>query len=360
MTHPRQFVEQCTADLGATPLQKKSNHLGFKLPEHKASIKWLDGPRPCLTLSVERSYCQDPAQRHGPPMEVPEPPHVTLTADAAIARAELLSPLNKDYQSDDPGFDARIYIDANGAPQDYINYVLQQPGVTHAISTLLDAGYDKIILDAEHDCASATRQICQGDATTVRAHSALLATIADAVPSSQAATARPGLTSKLLKVTLISIVPAFILNMIFQYIWPIYGPRWIEPWALACPVWFAALLLLIPVLKRDKGAANDLIGFIFALLFFTLLTVNLTLCAVNTLADRSPPRSLKASVLDLQSTRSKNSTNYAVTLDLHDGLPPAKHDISSNDYDVIHGRDTIHVIMGRGALGWPWIARFDP
>jgi hypothetical protein len=360
MSSLHSFVKSSARMLNATPVSGATDHFRFKAGDHAAGIKFQDGKDPTITLEVH-SIPGAPEPRHCFPLEVPEPPLIELFRENHITRLGKMLRINKEYQSGDVAFDALIYIDSNNTPDAYIEHLLQSQEAREAIVALIQAGYDQITIDANArgGLVYATRSDAAGSSNTLLAQAAHLSRIADAIPPStpKRIERRPDLGAKLLTFQTIIIMITFFLPRAFQHIWPIYGPRWSEPWWLSAMAWAAAILLLIPILRGSNRAFSRLLMNSFFLMFVIPSSMAPSLRAINALADTSEPQIIQATVLDKYRAHKNTSTYYHVTLDMHDGTSPEERNVSERDYARIPASGQVEVVMGAGALGWPWIAR---
>jgi hypothetical protein len=345
---------------GSAPVKLRMTH-----GAHVVHLTATDGKHPSLTIEVE-SPVRDTRSDELLPFDVPEPPLVELVREGPIHRLGKALRLNREVQSGDPTFDAAVYIHANQTPNDYIRHILQHADAREAIRALLQADYHQITLDA-HAHGGLVRvsrsylPLDEPPAEALRRDLTRLATIADTLPTCapRAQTRRMERGAATTFGVGVWTFASIFFAAICDYMWPIHGPDWIVPWLISAMSWAAAFPILLLWLRGSSRALHALLSSQALLLIALPCTLLPGLRAVNALLDFSKPRIVPASILSLTATSGSKSTTYKVSLDLGDGVPPEHRSISWNDYRKLSMcRPSCAVVLGEGALGWPWIDDF--
>jgi hypothetical protein len=366
MITPQQLVNDIAPQLGAAAVAGDAGHVRFMVGAHVAHLRHTTDKRAALALSVES--IPHASRREALPIEVPQPPIIEFAAEGRFERLGKALGLNKEFQSGDPIFDAKVYIHSDGTPDEYLAQLLQHPGACAAIMRLLERGHALIRIDAQArggaaqvSCADFEAKLF-GDAESIREQAASLAAIADAIPdcSPRRAARRLSWGKRLVTVAFAWLFISVMFAVSTQYLWPVHGPSDATPWWGAGVAWLAASMLLTLPLRGGSRALEHLIAISAMLLIAAPCTVVPGMRMLNALADTAPRRVVEASV-DLRVARgTKSNVSYFGTIDLKDGVPPTERSLSSGDHDTLKRcAPTCRITVGAGAFGWPWIDEYN-
>jgi hypothetical protein len=300
--------------------------------------------------------------RDAPSPRIQSPAPLTLRLETRVDRAGKFLRINRETQTGDAAFDARIYLESDAADP-VVLAALVEPGLRTNVVKCLELGSSVVTLDlegnlgVEHPLREA--KLLHADHLTPLLDA--LGAAAEAIPPLVAA--RPIHTFGA-KVTTACIVGAILTVPVYflcNWPWEALRPDLYTSSVLAGLVlWMISLPILAVVLRGRSVSLRDLVTGAGTLLLGLPLGATDLMLIGNGLFDSSAPVAHETRVTNLRFTKGKNTSYYVTFGSWHPGEATIELNIGSSLYYKLAEGTTLSVTTSEGALGWERLRSIRP
>ena len=331
--------------------------LAFELKHGEAAVQVYSVPR--------GNYERMMVALRGPAL-----PRIVLRRETGIDRFGKRLRLNREVQTGDQEFDAKVYIESDERDR-VIQQVLASPAVKQAALAILDSGLLTLSMGPAGASARLNRagakSVYQVDAAAVRRAVEKLAALAQVLPAVDGAEIRkPGRARGDLMV-LISLV-GFIVAAVGYYALPLGLTDYASP---ALPSdqdrvfggSFVAWLLLIPAtwlwVRGHSRSLRNFLTIVLTSIYPMLTLVPEAAFAANAAFDPGPETVVQAMVAKRNSYRTKKARRYLTVTSWHKDAERIALQVSKGTWQRFNEGDPVQLRLRPGTFGWEWVAAFE-
>jgi hypothetical protein len=315
---------------------------------------------------------RDPGDAVGAYREDPRPrvvgrPTILLRKETGVDRLGKQLGINREVQTGDDAFDAGVYLETEGADDD-VKKVLADERVRRATVELLDLGYDRLIINHEGPTLAAVQARASAQVMSAEVFdktTALLSTIAGALPRFEGVATSPSRTS-VVAASLLVPVAVFTVALIgaafCENAWrPIGNGAERAGLFFGFLAWMPVMALIGYLLRGHSDSfRNWLFSFFFLLGGLPIGGIDVVV-ALNGKLDTSPLTQHPTEVTRLWITTGKNSrTCHVAVRSWSNAHPTVESTLSCTVQARLRTGNPVVVTTGAGYLGWEWIASFRP
>jgi hypothetical protein len=311
-------------------------------------------------ISTPRSDSAGDVPRGGPfrsvaaEVEIESPAPLTLRLETARDRTGKGIQLNRETQTGDAEFDARVYLETD-APDAVVMAVLGDPGMRAGALKCMTLGCTWITLHENGDLV-ALRLLPDDEDLTAEILGALLdalgATAEGIPPLQRERDFRRPLAEMPAYCSLVAIgsVP---LCWIVNQLWKPLGSDFYASGALAgVALWIVALPILFVLLRGHPASLRRLVvSAVFLLVGLPIAGIGV-LVTLNAALDRSAPEVHETHVIAQNQAAGKGARQWLTFVSWHPGEQTINIDVNRDDYREFSPPAAVTVTLRHGFLGW--------
>lgn len=300
--------------------------------------------------------------RDAPGARIPSPAPLTLRLETRVDRAGKFLRINRETQTGDATFDARIYLESDAADP-VVLAALVNPALRTNVVKCLELGSTVATLDLEGNLG-VERPVPETKLLQVDHLTPLLDALgaaAEAIPPLVAA--RPVRTFGA-NLTIACFVGAILtVPVYFLCNWPweaLLTDLYTSSVLAGLALWIVSLPILAVVLRGRSVSLRDLVTCAGALLLALPLGATDLMLIGNGLFDTSAPVAHETRVTHLRFTSGKNTSYYVTFGSWHPGEATIELSIGSSLYYKLAVGTSLSVTTSQGALGWERLRSIEP